>query len=79
MKGEIEMKVKAIEFVMNYEGYVKEIEAVVRTEFKLIIQKMLEIDPHDLITPDSYFEGENDAEGFVWTIFKNKAKKEGLI
>jgi hypothetical protein len=77
MKGEIEMK--AIEFVMNYETYVKEIEAVVRSEFKPIIQKMLEIDPHDLISPESYFEGENDAKGFVWKIFMKKAKKEGLI
>ena len=79
MKGEIAMKVKAIEFVMNYESYVKEIEAVVRPEFKPIIQKMLEIDPHDLITPESYFEHENHAEGFVWKIFMKKAKKEGLI
>jgi len=47
MKGEIEMKVEAIEFVMKYETYVEEIEAVVRPEFKPIIQKMLEIDPHD--------------------------------
>jgi hypothetical protein len=79
MKGEIEMKVKAIEFVMNYESYVKEIEAVVRPEFKPIIQKMLEIDPHDLITPESYFEDENDAEGLVWKIFMKRAKKGGLI
>jgi hypothetical protein len=78
MKGEIELKVEAIEFVMNYESYVKEIEAVVRLEFKPIIQKMLEIDPHDLITPESYFEHENHAEGFVWKIFMRKAKKEGL-
>lgn len=70
---------KAIEFVMKYETYVKEIEAVVRLEFKPIIQKMLEIDPHDLITPESYFEHENHARGLVWTIFKNKAKKEGLV
>ena len=70
---------KAIEFVMNYESYVKEIEVVVRPEFKPIIQKMLEIDPHDLITPESYFKNENDAEGLVWNIFRKKAKKEGLI
>ena len=70
---------KAIEFVMNYETYVRQIEAVVRSEFKPIIQKMLEIDPHDLITPESYFEHESHAKGLVWTIFKKKAKKEGLI
>jgi len=70
---------KAIEFVMNYDAYVKEIGGVVRPEFKPIIQKMLEIDPHDLITPESYFEDENGAKGLVWTIFKKKAKKEGLI
>jgi hypothetical protein len=79
VKGEIEMKVQAIEFVMNYESYVKEIEAVVRPEFKPIIQKMLEIDPHDLIRPETYFEHEAHAEGFVWKIFMKKTKKEGLI
>ena len=73
------MKVEAIEFVMNYETYVKEIEAVVRPEFKSIIQKMLEIDPHDLIRPEAYFEHENHAKGLVWKIFMKKAKKEGLI
>ncbi len=73
------MKIGAIEFAMNYESYVKKIEAVIRTEFKPIIQKMLEIDPHDLITPESYFEHESDAEGFVWEIFIKKAKKDGLI
>ena len=79
MKGEIEMKVEAIEFVMNYESYVKQIGAVVKPEFKPIIQKMLEIDPHDLITPEAYFNHENHAQGFVWKIFIKKAKKEGLI
>jgi hypothetical protein len=77
MKGEIEMD--AIEFVMNYETYVKEIEAVVRPEFKPIIQQMLEIDPHDLIRPEAYFEHENHARGLVWTIFMKKTKKEALI
>ena len=79
MKGEIEMKVEAIEFVTKYETYVKQMEAVVRPEFKPVIQKMLEIDPHDLITPESYFQHENQARGFVWTIFIKKVKKEGLI
>jgi hypothetical protein len=79
MKGDIEMKVEAIEFVTNYETYVKEIEAVVRPELKPIIQQMLEIDPHDLITPESYFEHENHAMGLVWRIFVKKGKKEGLI
>jgi len=64
---------------MNYENYVKEIEAVVRPEFKPIIQQMLEIDPHDLITPESYFQSEAHAEGFVWRLFIKKAQKEGLI
>ncbi len=73
------MRVEAIEFLMNYEAYVKEIEALVRSEFKPIIQKMLEIDPHDLITPEAYFEHENDARGLVWKMFMKKAKKQGLI
>jgi len=73
------MKVEAIEFMDNYEGYVKEIEAVVRAEFKPIIQQMLEIDPLDLITPQSYFQHENHARGLVWRMFLKKAKKQGLI
>ncbi len=73
------MKVEAIDFVMNYETYVKEIQSVVRPEFEPIIQKMLEIDPHDLITPESYFGHENYARGLVWGMFLKKAKKEGLI
>jgi hypothetical protein len=73
------MKVEAIDFVLNYESYVKNIEAVVKPEFEPIIQKMLKIDPHDLIRPEAYFDHENHAEGFVWKIFIKKAKKEGLI
>ncbi len=79
MKGEIEMKVEAIEFVTNYGTYVREIETVVRPEFKPIIQQMLGIDPRDLIRPEAYFEHENHARGLVWRIFMKKAKKEGLI
>ncbi len=73
------MRVDAIDFVVNYETYVKEIQSVVKPEFEPIIQKMLEIDPHDLITPESYFQHENDAKGFVWGLFMKIAKKEGLI
>ena len=73
------MRLEAIEFVMKYESYVKEIEAVVRPEFKPVIQKMLEIDPHDLITPELYFQHENHAKGLVWRIFMKKAKEQGLI
>ena len=79
MKGGNKMRLDAIEFVMNYETYVKQIEAVVRPEFKLIIHKMLEIDPHDLIRPEAYFAHENDAKGFVWGLFMREAKKAGLI
>ncbi len=73
------MKVDALGFVTNYQTYVREIEAVVRPEFKPILQKMLEIDPHDLITPEAYFEHENHARGLVWKMFMMKAKNQGLI
>ena len=73
------MTVKAIEFVMNYETYVKEIEAVVRPEFKPVILKLLDIDPHDLIRPEAYFDHESHAQGFVWKMFMKEAKKQGLM
>jgi hypothetical protein len=65
----------AIEFVRRYEIYLSEIEQMVKPELMPVIEQLKEIDPHDLIRPDTYFMTENHARGFVWTLFMREAKK----
>ncbi len=59
----------AIEFVNNYTVYVEEIETVIRPEFKIHIEKLKSIDPHDLVQPNSYFMTTAVARGYVWSLF----------
>ncbi len=64
----------AIEFINNYQSYVEEIEMVVKPEYQPIIIKMKEIDPHDLVLPESWFISERAARGFVWSFFLRRVK-----
>jgi len=65
----------AIEFVVNYENYLNEIEQVVKPEYAPVIERLRAHDPHDLVRPESWFHAERDARGFVWTIFLREIKK----
>jgi hypothetical protein len=60
---------EAIEFVANYENYLTEIEQVVKPEFLPVIEKLRAIDPHDLVRPDTWFQGSANARGYVWLLF----------
>ena len=60
---------EAIEFVANYENFLAEIEQVVKSEYHPVIEKLREIDPHDLVKPDSWFQGSANARGYVWMLF----------
>ena len=59
----------AIEFVANYENYLAEIEQVVKPEFLPIIEQLKADDPHDLVRPDTWFQGTNNSRGYVWALF----------
>lgn len=59
----------AIKFVANYEFYLDEIKYVIKPELYHIVDELKSIDPHDLVSPDSWFSNENDARGFVWGMF----------
>ena len=59
----------AIEFVNKYYQYVNDIRKVVKPELSYILDKMDNIDPHDLVRPESYFQHENHAFGYVWSMF----------
>ena len=64
---------EAIVFVKNYPNYIDEIGLVVKPELLPILEEIRDIDPHDLIRPDSFFDSENSARGFVWSMFLKKA------
>lgn len=71
---------EAITFVKNYVSYIDEISQVVKPELLPILDELLQIDPHDLVRPDSYFDSENSARGYVWSMFikiVNNAKFNG--
>jgi hypothetical protein len=63
----------AIVFINRYQQFLNEIELVVKFELLPILESMKKIDPHDLVKPEGYFESENHARGFVWSMFIKKA------
>ena len=65
----------ATEFVSNYESFVKEIGSVVKSELFPVVEELLDKDPHDLITPNAFFQSKASARGFVWTMFLQEARK----
>jgi len=64
---------EAIRFVNNYEYFLDEMREVVRPELLPIIEELKDIDPHDLIRHDSWFQSEGEARGLVWSLFIKKA------
>ena len=66
---------ETIEFISIYDKYLEEIREVIKPDLIPIIIELFEIDPHDLVTPDTYFMAESHARGFVWSLFLQKVKK----
>ena len=66
---------EAIVFVRNYVSYLEEISQVVKPELLPIIYELMELDPHDLVRPDTYFDSENSARGYVWSMFIKRVNK----
>ena len=66
---------EAIEFVMNYENYLNEIEQVVKLEYLPAVKYLRDKDPHDILRPESWFQSESAARGYVWTMFLREVRK----
>ena len=64
----------AIEFVNNYENYLSEIEQVIKAEYQPALDRLRENDPHDLLKPDTWFQGSQNGRGFVWALFLQEIK-----
>ena len=64
----------ALEFINKYGSYIDEIAFVIKPEYQTVINKMKEIDPHNLVVPESWFVSERAARGFVWSMFLRRVK-----
>jgi hypothetical protein len=66
---------EAIVFVRIYLSYLDEIGQVIKPELQPILNELRELDPHDLVRSDSWFQSESEAKGFVWSMFVKRVKK----
>ena len=66
----------SIVFIRKYKTYLDEIQQVVKPEYQSVIDELVQIDPHDLVTPDTYFDSENSARGLAWKLFLIKVKEK---
>jgi hypothetical protein len=60
---------EAIEFVNHYPDYIRQLEAVVKPEYRNTIKKLKELDPHSIVKPEHYFNTELEALGAVYQLF----------
>lgn len=65
----------AIEFVNRYKEYLDEIRSVIRPELIPQLDELAHIDPHDLVTPETWFPDEKSARGFIWNLFLKNVKE----
>jgi len=64
----------ALEFIKNYQSYLDEIEMVTKPEYQSIVSEMKSIDAHDIVQPETWFESERAARGYVWSMFLRRVK-----
>lgn len=69
----------SIIFIRKYEFYLNEIRQVVKDEYQSVIDELQQIDPHDLVTPDTWFSDETSTRGLVWKLFLLKVKESERI
>jgi hypothetical protein len=67
---------EAIEFITKYESFLDEIRAVIKPELLPIINELKNIDPHDLVTPETYLIDGSHARGYVWRLFLQRVKED---
>jgi hypothetical protein len=65
----------AIEFVTNYNRYIQEIRSVISSNLLPVSEKLKDKNPHDLITPETWFPNENADRGLVWGLFIEAVNK----
>ncbi len=66
----------SIHFVVNYSSYLDEIQQVVKPELIPVLDELRQIDPHDLVTPETWFPSELCAKGLVWELFVKRVNRD---
>lgn len=66
---------ESIEFINRYESYLDEISEVIKPELIPVIEELRQIDPHDLVSPDTFFVSESQGKGLVWNMFIKRVRK----
>ena len=56
----------AIQFIDQYTTILEEIDRIIHPDCYAAMRAMFCIDPHDLITPETWFATRDQAVGFVW-------------
>ncbi len=69
----------SFEFVNLYSHFLSEIRDVIKPELFPLIDELAQIDPHDLVTPETWFPNENAARGLVWAMFVKRVWKQGQL
>ena len=64
-------------FITKYPEYLQMIKEVTKEEYHPVITKMESWDPHDLITPETWFPSEDSSIGFVYRLFLNEVGEVG--
>ena len=65
----------AISFIGYYNRFIAELEVIVKDECKPAIEVLRDQDPHDLISPDTWFTSDYCARGYVYSLFLNECRK----
>lgn len=65
----------SIQFIMKYPVLVNHVSQMVKPEYKIVVEQLKMTDPHDLITPETYFVDDIHALGFVWNMFRMLKEK----
>lgn len=60
----------AIQFVNKYPVLVNQVSQMIKPEYQNVVNQLENTDPHDLITPETYFVDDVHALGFVWNMFR---------
>ena len=50
---------EAIQFINIYEKYLEEIRNVIKPQLCPVLDELLQIDPHDLVRPEAWFQNED--------------------
>jgi hypothetical protein len=66
----------SIQFIIDYPTYLDEIQQVVKPELIPVLDELRQIDPHDLVTPESWFPSELSAKGLVWETFMKMVNRD---